>query len=307
MLRLLSILTLILAIILFPPAVLAVISNNAVPGDATYPIKRSLENVILAAASVSPSSKAWFSQTRSNRRYKEFTTLISQGKETTNTLSELVEQTDLAVTQITQVTNQAEKEKLIEQLSQSIEKYDDALKQYSEDPVEVSEAEAIAQVPTVIEEDTPSQALPQTISEPEPASIPTQTPGLAAKRAAQTPQPQTPAPTSTPKPTSVSTPIVIATQVPIVTPKPTREPIPSAKPAKDEQAERQRKKEIEEARKKFEENKKELEEQKKKLEEEKKQKKEEQRSPRKSNTETPQAKEESNLAPNREAGGTKDQ
>ena len=70
MIRLLSILTIILAIILFPPATLAVLSNNAVPGDAAYPIKRTLEDVIYAAASINPTSKAWFSAARSDRRYR---------------------------------------------------------------------------------------------------------------------------------------------------------------------------------------------------------------------------------------------
>jgi len=37
--KLLSIICLVLAIVLFPPAALALVSNNAVPGDATYPIK----------------------------------------------------------------------------------------------------------------------------------------------------------------------------------------------------------------------------------------------------------------------------
>ena len=61
MIRLLSIITLILSIVLFPPASLALISNNAVPGDSIYPIKRFLEDGIYAVASITPGTKAWFS------------------------------------------------------------------------------------------------------------------------------------------------------------------------------------------------------------------------------------------------------
>ena len=54
MVRLLSTIVLILAIILFPPAVLALVSNNAVPGDSTYSIKRFLEDGIYTIASLNP-------------------------------------------------------------------------------------------------------------------------------------------------------------------------------------------------------------------------------------------------------------
>ena len=46
MIKLLSIICLVLAIVLFPPAALALVSNNAVPGDATYPIKSGEKNQI---------------------------------------------------------------------------------------------------------------------------------------------------------------------------------------------------------------------------------------------------------------------
>lgn len=132
MIRLLSILTIILAIILFPPAVLAVLSNNAVPGDGTYPIKRSLEDGIYAIASLNPTSKAWFSAARSDRRFKEFSTLLAQGKSASNTLNELVIQTDIAAEQIKKIDDPIRKQELISQLSNSIEKYDLGLQKVSE-------------------------------------------------------------------------------------------------------------------------------------------------------------------------------
>ena len=134
MARLLGIISLILAIVLFPPAALAVMSNNAVPGDATYPIKRGLEDVIYAVASLTPTTKAWFAAARSDRRFQEVTVLITQGKQAQETLNELVVQTDIAAGQINQITDQKQKEQLINQLSQSIEKYDQGLQQLIAQP-----------------------------------------------------------------------------------------------------------------------------------------------------------------------------
>lgn len=131
MAKLLTIISLILVLVLFPPAALAVISNNAIPGDATYPIKRSLEDIIFTFASLNPTTKAWFAAARSDRRFKELKTLVAQGKKSSETLNELVEQTEVAASQLAQVINPTERAKLIDELSQSIEKYDQGLQQFS--------------------------------------------------------------------------------------------------------------------------------------------------------------------------------
>lgn len=132
MVKLLSIISLILALVFFPPAVLAVISNNAIPGDSTYPIKRGLEDIIYAVASLNPNTKALFAKARSDRRFQEVTTLLTQGKDANNTLSELVTQTQAAADQINQVSDSNQKGKLISQLSDSITKYDQGLSQVSQ-------------------------------------------------------------------------------------------------------------------------------------------------------------------------------
>ncbi|MBU1000332.1 hypothetical protein KKE78_02985 [Patescibacteria group bacterium] len=129
MTRLLSIITLVLALALFPPAVLAVVSNNAVPGEFTYPIKRGLEDVIYAIASLNPNTKALFAKARSDRRFQEITVLLTQGKEVSKVLNELIEQTQAAANEISKVKNPAEEEKLISQLLESITKYDAGLAQ----------------------------------------------------------------------------------------------------------------------------------------------------------------------------------
>lgn len=138
MIKLLSIISIILAIVLFPPAALALVSNNAVPGERTYPIKRTLEDIIYSAASLNPTTKAWFSAARSDRRYKEFSILVTQGKFEKNTLSELVTQTNIAANQITQVSDTNQKQQLIAQLSENIQKYDLGLAQIQQQDTRVT-------------------------------------------------------------------------------------------------------------------------------------------------------------------------
>lgn len=168
MAKLLSIIILVLAIVLFPPAALAVISNNAVPGDTTYPIKRILEDGIYAIASLNPTTKAWFAAARSDRRFKEVEVLATSGKQASQTLNELVEQTQVAASQLEQVKDPAEKEKLKQQLVESIKKYDQGLKQISSS--RESNGQQIAQVPS-------AQNTQPSISTNNP--VPQATPGLA--------------------------------------------------------------------------------------------------------------------------------
>lgn len=189
MTRLLTILSLILALALFPPATLALISNNAVPGDTTYPVKRSLEDVIFAIASLNPVTKAWFAKARSDRRFKEFSTLVAQGKSASNTLNELVMQTEAAASEIKNINDPIRKQQLINQLSQSIDKYDQKLEEVSQ----ISQA-----------------ARPEPTQRPEVSSIPVATPIPAAP---------TPRQTVTPKPSVAST----SPPTPAVNPEETEE------------------------------------------------------------------------------------
>lgn len=182
---------------LFPPAALALISNNAVPGDATYPVKRFLEDGIFTVASINPVSKAWFAAARSDRRFKEFNTLVAQGKKSGETLNELVEQTQVAANQIAQVKDEAQKQKLVLKLSESIKKYDQGLAQLSTQP-------SAPPAPTSVPSPQPTQT-----SAPQPAplqpAVPTQTQPSVVQgpipRSTAPPQPsQAPIPTPPPAP-----------------------------------------------------------------------------------------------------------
>lgn len=238
MVKLLSIISLILALVLFPPAVLAVISNNAIPGDSTYSIKRSMEDIIFTMASINPTTKAWFSAARSDRRFTEFKTLVAQGKKGADTLNELVEQTNIAASQIAQVADPIEKAKLIEQLSTSIEKYDQGLKQVTS-PSSIPDNDS-----TTSDSNPQVTALPQATTSPSvrPETQPTVHPTVQP-----TARP-TPVPTSTARRTTQTpTPAAQVTPVPTLAPQPT--PVPNQDKANEEQ----RQKEIEEARKRLEE------------------------------------------------------
>lgn len=204
MLKLLSILSIILAIVLFPPAALALISNNAIPGDATYSIKRTLEDGIYVVVSLNSTTKAWFAAARSDRRFKEFTTLVAQGKKGEETLNELVEQTQVAERQIAQVADVNQKQKLVQQLSDSIQKYDQGLQQLSTSSSEnLAVVEQTAPVPqitaTPMESGSSSQPKPTVapIIQPSPNSVSVPRPALTPAPAGASLIP-TPAPTSIP-------------------------------------------------------------------------------------------------------------
>ncbi len=212
MIRLLSIITLVLTIVLFPPAALALISNNAVEGDVTYPIKRKLEDVIYAVASLNPTSQAWFSAARSDRRFKEINALVGQGKQAGNTLNELVEQTSVAAVQIAQIEDPVQKQQLITSYTQTIEKYNLGLTQLAQ----TNPAPQIALQPSQQPQSAPQFTTPPTTST---SSVPSPTPSITPKatsipaKVSATPYPSV-RPTQIPTvvPTPISSPTIIPSQ-----------------------------------------------------------------------------------------------
>ncbi|MBI4038904.1 hypothetical protein HY384_03005 [Candidatus Daviesbacteria bacterium] len=262
MVRIFSIIILSLSILLFPPATLAVISNNSVPGDATYPLKRGLEDMIFAVASINPTTKAWFAAARSDRRFKELGVLITRGKKVGETLNELVEQTQIAADQISQVDDQSQKEKLVQQLSQSIQKYDQALQRFSP----TTSSQPPASQPTITVTPLPQSQNPPKLTKPSSTAAPIPRPSLR--------------PISTPTPAPPE--LVTQPPQPTVTPAPSQTVIPSIRPNtipvphRDEEDYRKKEKEIEEARKRLEEIKNRLEEKQRKQEEDHRDKQENQ-------------------------------
>ena len=231
--KIISTFALIIMIVLFPPAALITVSQEAVQGDATYPIKRWLENQVLFLASFSPTTRALYAVAQANRRYDESAKLLSMGNDAGSTLKELVTQSNIAAGDINQVGNDDRKVQLIGDLTSSIAKYDQGL------------AEAQAQI--------------------------TRTSGVESSQPVTAPQPSTVALPDSPQPKSspaedrfkpVPSPVNQQTPAPSVTDKPTPSPVTPS----DEEA-RRKQQEIEKTRKELEELRKRLEEEKKKLQE----------------------------------------
>lgn len=250
MARILGVVILILAVLLFPPAVLALISNNALPGDATYPIKRKLEEGILALAAVNPTAKAWFSVTRSNRRFDEAKLLLAEGKAADQTLSELVSQTDVAANQITQLSSQQEKQQYINNLSQSITKYKSELREVSQKSTTGTTA---LPTPAASSHPLPTSAAPTAVAATQPgvSAKPTFSPRPTASAVVTARPSTTPAASAVPIPTASVRPAVTPTAQPL---PPPQTPAPPTAPATVDKTIKDLddiQKKVEEERKKF--------------------------------------------------------
>lgn len=244
MVKLLSTILLILTVFLGPPATLAVISNDAVPGEPTYLIKRKLEDAIVLAASISPQTKAWFSANRSERRFKEVNKLLAvKSSETTNALAELVSQTNQAANELSGIKETNARERYIDDLTVSIGKYNKSL-----------QAARLSATPDYAFANNFSQSVPE--QQPENTQIANST---VSNNTAGTAELVTPS--TDPSGTQTSNG---GSNVTLVTP-----PTSTAGSASLSEADKKREKEIEETRKQLEEIKKALEEEKRKIEEEK--------------------------------------
>lgn len=138
-------------ITLFIPTSLVLASQDAIPGDLTYPLKRQLENITIQLASLNPKTAAIFSADLSKRRFSEAAALLGRGKDASETLVELIVQTQQAAVVIDQVKDGETKKKLLADLSQKIENYNQNL--------------------TKIEESKKSEIVKQTTENPTPPPV----------------------------------------------------------------------------------------------------------------------------------------
>jgi hypothetical protein len=239
--KIIQTLALVIMIVLFPPAALITLSQNAVPGDMAYPIKIKLEDAVLFLASFNPVTKAWFALAQTNRRYVEASALLDKGIDASESLQQLVAQADITAGDISRLQNASEKEKIITDLTKQITTYN----------------ENLSQTQTRIDNQLLSQGVPQSVIDDTDEVSPTQKPQ-------QTQEPQqtsTPAPSTggTPEQTKEPTPTPAATATSRPTPRPTQSP-------QDEELLAQQRA-IEEAKRKLEELKRKLEEEQKRLKE----------------------------------------
>lgn len=260
MVRLLATVSLIASLVLFPPAALAFVSQDALPGDILYPAKRTLERAILAAASLTPVTRAYFSTAMVESRYKETTSLLSKGEAASGSLNELVVQTATAVQDISKIDDSVKRQELITKLSADIDSYNQGLAQTQQISPQIDLPQPS---PTVSAESnpvpdgngldpTPAGAVSplQTNSPPRPgltqlkvSTVPLQptrpSPSVTNSSASSpTPKPQASAkPEATSLPVPTMRPSIIPASVPSLSPIPTHAPAPSPPTSDDEIAE----------------------------------------------------------------------
>ncbi len=108
--------------ILTPFFFIAFLSQNSFPGDFLYPVKRGIENSLLAAASVSPTTKAFFQTDIADRRFTEAETLLlSQAN--TEPLNDLVAQVESTQVAIENVSDPVKQEELTTKVIAQIDAY----------------------------------------------------------------------------------------------------------------------------------------------------------------------------------------
>ncbi|MFA5933515.1 MAG: hypothetical protein WCV81_04535 [Microgenomates group bacterium] len=143
---------LVVIIILAIPTTLILASQNANPGDATYPVKRGIEGVLSSALSLTPVTRAYFKTDLSNRRYKESIVLLkksSSDKSVTNTaLIEMLNTTAQARSEINKVSDPVVKKQLSDDLSKQITVYKQGLLQVEQQKKQTTVEVVIS--PTII-------------------------------------------------------------------------------------------------------------------------------------------------------------
>ncbi len=171
-----------------PFTVLVMASNGSGPGDLLYPYKRGTEFIILAAASLNPTTKAFFHADLADRRYAEAETLLLAKADTT-ALTTFVDEVQTTQDAINGVSDEKQKAEMTQTLINKIDEYQTKLTKVE---VEVANNQTTTPVPAV---EQPVQQTQNTQS-----SQPTQQSSIqnnTAGSSAQTPQSSPPiAPTS---------------------------------------------------------------------------------------------------------------
>ena len=246
---------------LLPFTILILLSQNSIPGDLFYPIKRGMENVVLAAAFVSPATRAAFRTDLTTERFDEAEKLLLARSDIKG-LKEFVREIQAAQTEVSAISDTVRKKELQEKIQTSVIEYQKRLNVVKVQLVVREQSTQLAFASTV----TPTQAAESGRQNSEPTSsqiepttlpVPTNTPVSAPTLKVGQPRIPTntpvPLPTSTPRPPkpSKSTPTPIreattltitpipptnaSTQAPTSTPKQTPTPTPALPPVSGEE------------------------------------------------------------------------
>lgn len=232
--KILNITTGILIVLLAPFTVAAIISQNAIPGDSLYPLKRSLENMVLTAAAVSPATRAAFRTDLANRRFIEAQKLLVDKRDASG-LTDFVSEIQITQLELQRVSDPKQKEELTKKLIVSIAQYEEKLSYVQTQIATVTTTQTIPSTltsppfqpssptsdsiltitPTTVVSLEKSKALPTSPTNP-PIGIPTRViatptlvPTLSPTEALSTPRPTSvPTLTSTTISTTIPTPIL---------------------------------------------------------------------------------------------------
>lgn len=194
-----------LLFLLAPFTVFVFISQNAVPGDAFYPLKRRLEDVVLVAAAAHPATRVAFRTNLTKRRFGEAETLLLARLDTAG-LDNFVEEVQAARGEAEAITDPVKKEELVQKLDNSLSEYTQRL--------------------TTVRQQVASRTPPPSQPSPEPSGT-----GPSPDKTSQTqpvPVTNTPLPVPTTRigqvPQATNTPVPLPTNVPASeapTPQPT--------------------------------------------------------------------------------------
>lgn len=183
-----------------PFTVLIFLSQNTIPGDFFYPVKRGLENMVLVAASVSPTTKVAFRTDLTQKRFSEAQQLLVLKADTT-AYNGFIDEVFSAKEDLSKLSSSQDRIESSEKLIAKIEEYETQLTQ-------IQNQVQIAQALPSGEAGSSSAGQNQPVQPPAAQTIP---PTTAPTTTTVTPQPiQTSAPSQ-----PVQTPQIVA-----VTPAP---------------------------------------------------------------------------------------
>lgn len=186
--------------ILTPAFFVAFLSQNSLPGDFLYPVKRGIEGTLLTIASANPTTKAFFHTDLTERRFTEAEKLLlSQAN--TAPLEDFVAQIQSTEVAIDNVSDPVKQEELTEKVIAQIDSYQTKLTntaakiQSNPAPFAQAPSPSPAQSQVVTATPTPAGQSPmagaptqsQTVLAPSQVSQPV-SPTQVVPSAAQTPQ-----------------------------------------------------------------------------------------------------------------------
>lgn len=114
-----------------PYTAIIILSQSTVPGDTFYPMKRAVESMILAAASLNPGTKALFHVDLADRRFSEAERLLI-AKADASSLKDFLDEVHNSQDAITTLDDPGKKEELKNELLGKIDEYQSRLQQVKE-------------------------------------------------------------------------------------------------------------------------------------------------------------------------------